>query len=65
MVVVRVEMLVQTFYGKPLKPGDVVEVTEAVAERWAKHGIAKPVQETFPETAPPPKKPRGKQNDAG
>ncbi|PDO11581.1 MAG: hypothetical protein BLM47_00115 [Candidatus Reconcilbacillus cellulovorans] len=64
MVVVRVEMLVQTFYGKPLKPGDVIEVSDVVAERWEKHGIARPVQGAAPEPPTPPKK-GGKKNDAG
>ncbi len=59
-------MLVQTFYGRPLKPGDVIDVTEAVAARWEKHGIARPVQEADPELTAPPKKPKGgKKNDAG
>jgi len=56
-------MLVQTFYGRPLKPGDVIDVTEAVAARWEKHGIARQVQESAPEPPTPPKK-GGKKNDA-
>ena len=63
--VARVEMLVQTFYGKPLNRGDVIEVSDVVAERWAQHGIAKPVQESDPEPDSPPKKKGGKKNDAG
>ena len=59
-------MLVQTFYGKPLNRGDVIEVSDVVAERWAKHGIARPVQEADPEPTSPPKKPKGgKKNEAG
>lgn len=62
---VQVELLVQTFYERPLKPGDVIDVTETVAVRWGKHGIARPVQEEDPETIAPPKKPKGgKKNDA-
>jgi hypothetical protein len=70
---VKVEMLVNTYYKRPLKPGDVVEVDVAVAERWENHGIAKqvasepddpPVSEETP--AKLPKRRRGgKQDDAG
>ena len=38
---VQVEMLVHTFYGKPLKPGDIIEVEQTVAERWERNRIAK------------------------
>ena len=37
---VQVEMLVHTFYREPLKPGDIIEVSQDVAERWERNGIA-------------------------
>ena len=41
----KVELLVHTFYGKPLKPGDIIEVDEKVAERWGRNRIARVVVE--------------------
>lgn len=38
---VQVELLVHTFYKKPLKPGDIIEVDPDVAERWERNRIAK------------------------
>jgi len=43
--VAKVELLVHTFYGKPLKPGDIIEVDEKVAERWGRNRIARVVVE--------------------
>ncbi|WP_062492258.1 SAP domain-containing protein [Paenibacillus sp. 32O-W] len=37
---VQVELLVNTFYKKPLKPGDIIEVDAGVAERWERNRIA-------------------------
>jgi len=37
----KVEVLVHTFYKKPLKPGDTIEVDEKVAERWERNHIAR------------------------
>lgn len=37
----QVELLVHTFYGKPLKPGDTIEVDRGVAERWQRNRIAR------------------------
>ena len=59
-------MLVYTYYKRPLKKGDLVDVDDAVAERWAQHGIARLIQGAAPEPTPPPKKPKGgKKDDAG
>jgi len=72
--VAQVEMLVNTFYKQPLRPGDIVEVDTAVAARWERNGIAKwvanaPDDPSAFEVAPPPEeqpKPKrgGKKNDA-
>jgi len=41
--VAQVELLVHTYYGRPLKPGDIVEVAPGVAERWERNRIARVV----------------------
>lgn len=57
----QVTMLVNTFFKKPLKFGDIVEVTEDVAARWEKNGIAKRVEK---KTTTEKKPKGGKKNDA-
>ena len=58
----KVKMLVHTGYdGKKIMPGDVLEVSDLLAERWTDHNIA----ELVPEIKKPAKqrKPRTKPSD--
>lgn len=57
---VKVEMLVDTFYYEPLKKGGVIDVDSDVAERWVRNNIAKIVDKQ--EKTGRSKK--GSQNDA-
>lgn len=36
----KVKMLIDTFYKKPLKRNEVVDIPETIAERWVKRNIA-------------------------
>ena len=46
-----VQMISSTHYGKPLQPGDMVEVNETIAKRWEKAKIAIVVEQPKTEKA--------------
>lgn len=57
---VKVEMLVDTFYYEPLKKGRAIEVDSDVAERWERNNIAKIVDKQEKTV----RSKKGSQNDA-
>ena len=52
----KVEMLCNTYYGVPRKPGDILDVDDKTGDRWIQAGIARQSE--------PAEKPLGKMTTA-